>query len=410
MADLKYELQAELGALVEGADGWQGAAAQAFGAHIDRRRQVLDTAEQALLASAQALEEYATRLERAQESCLRAEQQARAAGLRIAGDQVDPSSLLPPEPSRLLVAADVSRQLAEVAVEGMWASTQLASALAPQEQLARRAEWLLGDRSGLKPAGFLTDLMRGPTRFFWEMGLGGDRLLGAAAMAGLGNGRGMEELGQEYQAMLRYAEEHPSEAVQAFIGSDQVHEAWADGHPGEAIGLAAANLATVLNPEEEGTKALQGLEEEARLGRQERLLRDAPPQLHPDDLALGTTLPVLPAFGKVEIDPRKFTQYSMDASNSTAGGKWKGFEDLGYDVHSTEGRATAAQDVTAQLEAQLSTAPAVLTAKTKFGPRYRVAVEIVGSNGRRATLTTYWQIDNGSDRPRLITNWVSVHR
>ncbi len=53
---------------------------------------------------------------------------------------------LPPEPSRLPVAADVSRQLTEVAVEGMWASSQLASALAPQEHLARRAEWLLGDR------------------------------------------------------------------------------------------------------------------------------------------------------------------------------------------------------------------------------------------------------------------------
>src|SRR3984893_6087240 len=96
MADVKYELQAELGALVEGADGWQGPAAQAFGAHIGRRWQVLDTAEQALLASARALEEYATRLERAQESCLRAEQQARAAGLRVAGEQGATFRPLPP--------------------------------------------------------------------------------------------------------------------------------------------------------------------------------------------------------------------------------------------------------------------------------------------------------------------------
>jgi len=89
-----------------------------------------------------------------------------------------------------------------------------------------------------------------------------------------------------------------------------------------------------------------------------------------------------------------------------------GSDSPGANLAMAAGNALAAGAVqaTAQLEAQLSSAPAVLTAKTKFGPRYRVAVEIVGSNGRRATLTTYWQIDNGSDRPRLITNWVSVHR
>ena len=406
MADVKYELQAELGALVEGADGWQGPAAQAFGAHIGRRWQVLDTAEQALLASAQALEEYATRLERAQESCLRAEQQARAAGLRIAGDQVDPSSLLPPEPSRLLVAADVSRQLAEVAVEGMWASSQLASALAPQEQLARKAEWLLGDRSGLTPGGFLTDLIRGPTRFFWEMGLAGDRLLGAAAMAGLGKGRGLEELGQEYQAMLRYAEEHPSEAVQAFIGSDQVHEAWADGHPGEAIGLAAANLATVLNPEEEGTKALQGVSQEERIARQERLVGEQAMLSNP---APGTTVRHLPNIDQADIDVRKFSEYSLNPDNAGNKGKWQGFRAIGYNMDTSEGRSAAAQDVTTQLRSTLADVPATFDRTTEYGPRWIARVRIVGPNGRSATLVTVWQIDNGGAVPRLITNWVEAH-
>lgn len=44
-----------------------------------------------------------------------------------------------------------------------------------------------------------------------------------------------------------------------------------------------------------------------------------------------------------------------------------------------------------------------------FGPRFEVKVVIVGPNGKNGTLQTVWQYDQGSDTPRLVTNWLEVH-
>ena len=50
---------------------------------------------------------------------------------------------------------------------------------------------------------------------------------------------------------------------------------------------------------------------------------------------------VLPKAAQAEIDFRKFTEYSINPSNSNNQGKWKAFDLLGYNVNSVQGRFIA---------------------------------------------------------------------
>src|SRR5712691_6519370 len=61
----------------------------------------------------------------------------------------------------------------------------------------------------------------------------------------------------------------------------------------------------------------------------------------------------LPHADKAEIDQNKFERYSMDPANEKNQGKWKAFEELGYDVRNESGRRAGAQHVTTQLRENL---------------------------------------------------------
>jgi hypothetical protein len=171
------------------------------------------------------------------------------AGLRLNGDQVDPTSLLPPDPAKLVAAAALQRQLAEAETEGFWAATQLALALESQQQLAEDAEYLLGDRAGLTPGGFIGDLKRGAGEFLSSTGLGVDLPLSALGMAALGNPEGLKEYGQGLEGSLQFARQHPDEAVAGLLGLDQVQAQLKSGHPGEALGFGVPVLGSLLDPE-----------------------------------------------------------------------------------------------------------------------------------------------------------------
>jgi hypothetical protein len=118
----------------------------------------------------------------------------------------------------------------------------------------------------------------------------------------------------------------------------------------------------------------------------------------------------LPNNSEAEIDPSKFENYSMDPTNPNNGGKWQAFEELGYDVHNPTGRQAGAQNVMSQLRDTLDDTPATLGKTSTHGQRFEVRVQIQGPNGKNGTLVTVWQYDNGSSSPRLITNWLEVHR
>ena len=59
---------------------------------------------------------------------------------------------------------------------------------------------------------------------------------------------------------------------------------------------------------------------------------------------------------------------------------------------------------------QLETLPAQAGKETGFGRRFEVSVPITGPNGRKGTLFTVWQFDQGSTTPRMITNLLKVHQ
>jgi hypothetical protein len=97
----------------------------------------------------------------------------------------------------------------------------------------------------------------------------------------------------------------------------------------------------------------------------------------------------------------------MDPNNINAGGKYEAFQQIGYDVSTEAGRHASAADVMEQLRAQLENTPATMGKDTGFGQRYEVRVLIRGPSGE-GTLVTVWQVEGGI--PRLITNWLEVHR
>lgn len=117
---------------------------------------------------------------------------------------------------------------------------------------------------------------------------------------------------------------------------------------------------------------------------------------------------MVPTFRNAEIDVRKFIDYSMNPENPDNRGKWKAFVSIGYSLEDLRSRELAAWSVIKQLRQVLPNAVAQPGRSSSYGQRFEVTVEIVGPNGRQGSLFTAWQIDNGRDTPRLVTNWLKA--
>lgn len=118
----------------------------------------------------------------------------------------------------------------------------------------------------------------------------------------------------------------------------------------------------------------------------------------------------LPMAKYAEIDPHKFTEYSMNPSNPNNQGKWKAFEALGYNIDSPQNRKIAVESIITQIRLQLEHTSAILDEPSPYGTRFTVIISIVGLNHREGKLVTKWQIDNNKTIPRLITNWLQVFK
>ncbi|MBW4514946.1 MAG: hypothetical protein KME11_06945 [Timaviella obliquedivisa GSE-PSE-MK23-08B] len=118
----------------------------------------------------------------------------------------------------------------------------------------------------------------------------------------------------------------------------------------------------------------------------------------------------LPSALQAEIDPAKFDQYSMNPDNPRNLGKWQAFEEIGYDVKDLENRQAAAQQIIDQLRRNLPSASAIAGKPTLHGCRFEVKTFIRSPIGKMGTLVTIWQVDLDRTIPRLITNWLEVHR
>ncbi len=117
----------------------------------------------------------------------------------------------------------------------------------------------------------------------------------------------------------------------------------------------------------------------------------------------------LPNAAGAVIDMAKFSAYSMDPNNKGNGGKAAAFKQIGYNVDDEKARQAAATEVANQLKSALPKTEATAGKASEYGQRFEVRVPITGPKGN-GTLVTAWQIDKGTDAPRLITNWLEVHK
>jgi filamentous hemagglutinin len=122
---------------------------------------------------------------------------------------------------------------------------------------------------------------------------------------------------------------------------------------------------------------------------------------------------ILPNLHLVEVDRRKFSEYSLNPDHPKNNGKAEGWRALGYDVENPQARSEAAQDLHEMIRDELlARGKVVETRDTKYGPTYRVLSPFIGPNGTHATLVSCWIVESQPDHshPKLTTAWVQPHR
>lgn len=102
----------------------------------------------------------------------------------------------------------------------------------------------------------------------------------------------------------------------------------------------------------------------------------------------------------------KFINYSLNPNNPNAKGKAEAYERaLGFNRNN-------AQDLIRQIEGAVkneSVSP-ISISKTEFGAKYKYRIPVKGENGQIKNVIAVYQIDKGSQIPRMITNYVEKKR
>jgi Domain of unknown function (DUF4926) len=104
----------------------------------------------------------------------------------------------------------------------------------------------------------------------------------------------------------------------------------------------------------------------------------------------------LPNAGNAVIAQEKLRLYLLNAAHRRGGSKASVLLSLGYSIANW-------QQLEADIRAQHLTAEVELETESEYGDRYEIAAPLTGPNGRSILFRSIWQIDIGTDRPRLIT-------
>jgi hypothetical protein len=104
---------------------------------------------------------------------------------------------------------------------------------------------------------------------------------------------------------------------------------------------------------------------------------------------------------RVTIDPRKLTEYALNPHNPVGGDKAIVFEGrLGFTKENYEPLLQQLHDLALDAEAT----PGI---HDQYGQRYTVDIEVIGAEGRKATVRTGWIVRPGSsDVAGLVTLYV----
>jgi hypothetical protein len=103
---------------------------------------------------------------------------------------------------------------------------------------------------------------------------------------------------------------------------------------------------------------------------------------------------------RIEIDPRKLTEYALNPDNPIGADKAAIFQRvLGYnrDNH---------QLLLEQIQSQTMEAEAIEKSEDRYGKRYQVDLEVVGTENQRAIIRIGWIVQPETDFARLVTLYV----
>ena len=104
----------------------------------------------------------------------------------------------------------------------------------------------------------------------------------------------------------------------------------------------------------------------------------------------------IPNAANAEIAPAKLLAYLLNPSHRRGGTKAKLLLSFGY-------RADDWQRLEADLRREHLTADVVEWRDTEYGRRYEIIAPVIAPNGRSLRIRSIWQVDTGTDYPRLIT-------
>lgn len=104
----------------------------------------------------------------------------------------------------------------------------------------------------------------------------------------------------------------------------------------------------------------------------------------------------LPNHERAVIAPEKLTTYLLNTAHRRGGPKARLLAEFGYNQEKWE---LLAEDI----RRFHLTADAVETHVTVYGVRYEISAPMRTPNGRSLNVRSIWQIDAGTDIPRLIT-------
>lgn len=103
---------------------------------------------------------------------------------------------------------------------------------------------------------------------------------------------------------------------------------------------------------------------------------------------------------RIAINPRKLTEYALNLENPVGYDKAVMFErHLGFTKDNYN-------SLLEQILAQALDAEAILGRNDEHGKRYRVDLEIIGTEGQREVVCTGWIVEPDSDEARLVTLYV----
>ncbi|OFV97731.1 MAG: hypothetical protein A3H28_05540 [Acidobacteria bacterium RIFCSPLOWO2_02_FULL_61_28] len=104
----------------------------------------------------------------------------------------------------------------------------------------------------------------------------------------------------------------------------------------------------------------------------------------------------IPNADKAIIAPEKLRAYLLNPAHRRGSAKARVLADCGY-------RADAWHVLEADLREQHLTAQVAGIKENLYGRRFEIRAPLETPSGRRIVFQSIWQIDNGTDIPRLIT-------